>query len=778
MIYRFADFELDTRRFTLARAGQPVDLEPRALEMLLYLVERPHQLVTRDELVANVWKVRFVGKGLVSQYAYALRRALDDDPAKPRLLETVRGRGFRFLAGVESFTGEDTASHPASGGPQAQPPGRRGLVRSAVAATVVIAALAGATALLLAGAGNGNGSVAFLPLVNATGESELDWVELGLADMLARSLRRVRGMDVVPLAQVASAVKRTGGGGDDEAARRRQVRGLGARWVVSGSVSREGELYWVRGSLLGGDSEVALPVMAAGGSPLAAADGFARAIGERLGRGADVARMPAGIPADDEDTRRAWARGMHAQLSGHAREASRWFEVCLARRPELDWARYELALAKRKLGERDEARRLSQELVDSAEATGNTELGGAARAHLGILAWAAGELDSATSHLEQALATHRQLKLRRAEASTLVNLGIIATRQGRLDAAGALYERASKLFEELRDERGRAAVHNSLGVLAWNRGDLETSAAMHRRALELRRSYGDGAGEAASLNNLGTVALARGEFEDAEALFSQAVELRRALADREGIASSKANLANVAIERGYLRTAEESLRQVREVAAAIPSPEKESAALAGLGTVAALRKDWDTAAALARQRLALERARGGRMGQAEALAALVVAEARGGQLAAAREALASLNALAGDSGDPSLMMARSTARGAVATASGSPSVAEHELKRALTVAREAGHGRWQLSVVVQLGELLLAQGRIGEAESLIASLPPAWRNSPRLGTLSYRLLQARGDARGAQSVAARGRDEAPELWARDLAGAADPVGSR
>ncbi len=765
MIYRFGDFELDARRFTLTRAGRQVELEPRALEMLLYLAERPHQLVTRDELVANVWKVKYVGKGLVSQYAYALRRAVEDDPGTPRFLETVRGRGFRFLPDVVRLEGEAAASSPVAGGAAPQRLGHGGRARLVVAAVVVVAAVAGAVVVLRAGAGDRNGAVALLPLANSTGEAELDWMELGLADLVTRTLQRGSGMDVVPLAQVAAAVKRADFSAGDQARGWRQLRGLGARWVVSGSVSREGELFWVRGSLHEVDSEAALPLMATGGSPLAAADGFARAIGERLGRGAGVKRMPPGIHADDDETRRAWAQGMHGQLSGNAREASRWFEVVLARQPGLGWARYELALAKRKLGERGKAWRLSEEVLAAASTAGDAELAGAARSHLGVLAWAAGDLDTAVRYLEESLATHRRLKLRRAEASNLVNLGIIATRQGRLDAAGALYRQASRLFEELGDERGQAVVCNSLGVLAWNRSDLATSAAMHRRALELRRSFGDRTGEAASLNNLGTVALARGELAEAEALLSQAVELRRALADREGIASSLANLANVAIERGRLRAAEESLIQAREMAAAIPSPEKVSAALAALGTVAALRSDWRAAAALARDRLTLERAKGGPNGQAEALAALVVAEARGGDVNAARAALADLGGIAGEREVPALAMARRKARGAVAAAAGNAAVAERELEGALVIAREAGHGRWQVSMVVELGELLLAQGRGSEVESLISSLPPAWRTAPRLGPLSYRLLRARGDARGADAAAVRGREAAPELWA-------------
>lgn len=231
MIYRFESFELDSRRFTLVRSGRPVALEPRALEMLLYLVERPHSLVTRDELVANVWQVRFVGKGLVSQYAYALRRALDDDPANPRLLETVRGRGFRFLASVVRLDGEDAVSTSLQAGAERRSPGRRDRVRIAIAATAVVAALAGAVSMLRAGARNGGEALALLPLVNATGDQELDWVELGLADMVARTMQRGQGLDVVPLAHVAAAVKRAGPPFGGDAASRRPLRGLGdAGW--------------------------------------------------------------------------------------------------------------------------------------------------------------------------------------------------------------------------------------------------------------------------------------------------------------------------------------------------------------------------------------------------------------------------------------------------------------------------------------------------------------------------------------------------------------------
>jgi len=96
---RFAEFELDFGRFQLLRAGSPVRLEGLPLQLLMYLVDRHRQLVTREE-IANVLWGEDVFVDIEQGINTAIRKvriALGDDSAQPQYLQTVVGRGYRFV---------------------------------------------------------------------------------------------------------------------------------------------------------------------------------------------------------------------------------------------------------------------------------------------------------------------------------------------------------------------------------------------------------------------------------------------------------------------------------------------------------------------------------------------------------------------------------------------------------------------------------------------------------------------------------------------------------
>ena len=96
MIYEFADFALDTRRHELRRGGEPQHLEPQVFAVLCHLVEHRDRLVTSKELIEHVWGHRFITPGTLNSRIKALRQALDDDGTTQRVIQTVRGRGFRI----------------------------------------------------------------------------------------------------------------------------------------------------------------------------------------------------------------------------------------------------------------------------------------------------------------------------------------------------------------------------------------------------------------------------------------------------------------------------------------------------------------------------------------------------------------------------------------------------------------------------------------------------------------------------------------------------------
>jgi DNA-binding response OmpR family regulator len=95
---RFGDVEVDAVARTVRRAGQPVDLAPRELDLLLALLERRGAVASRADLLAEVWKWKNtdVETRTVDIHVAELRRKLEDDPSRPRHILTVRKAGYRL----------------------------------------------------------------------------------------------------------------------------------------------------------------------------------------------------------------------------------------------------------------------------------------------------------------------------------------------------------------------------------------------------------------------------------------------------------------------------------------------------------------------------------------------------------------------------------------------------------------------------------------------------------------------------------------------------------
>jgi DNA-binding winged helix-turn-helix (wHTH) protein/hemoglobin-like flavoprotein len=98
MRFSFADCELDDEAFELRRAGAVVTVQPKVLDVLLYLVRHRDRVVTRQELLDQVWGDVNVGDASLARAVREARKALGDDGDDQRLIKTIHGRGFRFLA--------------------------------------------------------------------------------------------------------------------------------------------------------------------------------------------------------------------------------------------------------------------------------------------------------------------------------------------------------------------------------------------------------------------------------------------------------------------------------------------------------------------------------------------------------------------------------------------------------------------------------------------------------------------------------------------------------
>ena len=86
---------------TVQADGRAIRLEPKFVQVLVCLAERPGEVVSKEELIRNVWKDTFVTDDVLTRAVSELRRALGDDAKQPRLIETVARSGYRVIAPVK-----------------------------------------------------------------------------------------------------------------------------------------------------------------------------------------------------------------------------------------------------------------------------------------------------------------------------------------------------------------------------------------------------------------------------------------------------------------------------------------------------------------------------------------------------------------------------------------------------------------------------------------------------------------------------------------------------
>src|SRR6476661_5713769 len=203
--YHFGPYRLNLGQRILTRAGETIPLTPKAVDILARLVMSAGRVVEKDELLQEVWADTFVEDSNLTQNIFILRRALGDDRADPKYIETVTGRGYRFVATVRPCNGEDDLE---------------------------------AFDLELGAAANGDLAarlvVAVLPFINATGDDKLEYLAEGVTDNIINNLSRVSKLRVMS----RSAVFRHKRNELDP-----QVLGreLGAKAVLVGTISARPE---------------------------------------------------------------------------------------------------------------------------------------------------------------------------------------------------------------------------------------------------------------------------------------------------------------------------------------------------------------------------------------------------------------------------------------------------------------------------------------------------------------------------------------------------------
>ena len=261
-LYEFEGYRLDAGKRVLMRDGSLVPLSPKAVDLLIALVENSGQVLKKDELMRQVWPDSFVEEANLSHHIFTLRKALGESENGAKYIETVPRRGYRFIASVAEVHDESdalvVAEHSRSHivieqveAPHLSIESSESVPTLFLASTnkrrwvIAVACLVIALVLAVAGylwkMGNrsqpispGINSIAVLPFKPLVGAQRNEALELGMADTLIAKLSGIRQLIVRPV----SAIRNYTALDQDPIA---AGRALDVDYVVEGNLLSEGD---------------------------------------------------------------------------------------------------------------------------------------------------------------------------------------------------------------------------------------------------------------------------------------------------------------------------------------------------------------------------------------------------------------------------------------------------------------------------------------------------------------------------------------------------------
>jgi len=214
LLYRFADFVLDTDRRELRRGPQLVAIAPQVFDLLEYLIKNRNRVVSKDDLIAAIWDGRIVSETSLSTRINVVRCAIDDTGEDQRLIRTLPRKGVRFVGIVHE---EQELETPAAAG-TTEPP------RPALSLP-------------------DRPSIAVLPFTNMSDDPQQDYFADGMVEEIITALSRLRWLFVI--ARNSSFTYR------GRAVDVKQVgRELGVRYVLEGSVRKSANRVRITGQLI------------------------------------------------------------------------------------------------------------------------------------------------------------------------------------------------------------------------------------------------------------------------------------------------------------------------------------------------------------------------------------------------------------------------------------------------------------------------------------------------------------------------------------------------
>jgi len=245
MQFSFTNHVLDVGLRELTRGGESVAVEPQVFDLLIYLVENRERVVSKDDLIENIWEGRIVSESTLTSRINAARKAVGDSGKDQSVIRTIARKGFRFVGDVQKATEPQAPSPRSDIGPRSDtsPRGETGARGDIAGAMAPRAEWPPSPALAPAAAAEpprqklpalDRTAIAVLPFINLSGEAEQEYFSEGISEDIITALSKLRWFYVI--ARNSSFVYK------GKSVHLKQIgEELGVGYVVEGSVRKDGD---------------------------------------------------------------------------------------------------------------------------------------------------------------------------------------------------------------------------------------------------------------------------------------------------------------------------------------------------------------------------------------------------------------------------------------------------------------------------------------------------------------------------------------------------------
>lgn len=559
----FGDYELDMKSRRLRRLGEPVSLQPRVLELLGFLIRHRKRAVNKDEIQDAVWNGTIVSETALTRAIMKARRAVGDSAEDQRVIRTVHGHGYQFVAEITVDTpsrrpAEEAAPEASIAATDPSPgpvtTGRRWLP---VAATLMALLMTLGVFWLTRSLPPADGpKIAVLPFHNATDTDELDWVRLGLLGFATDLIRSSTELGVVPasdLIRLAENQPTLKASPDDiQLSHLRQLkRAFGATHFVAGSIQPAVGGLRLTYTLFDQTGQISQSTMVHEQST-ELVRGMVREVNRTLTR---ARYLSSDVSASDPFISEAYARGVSYALKGQCADATALFQVVVDRNPDNLNARFEQAVCARILGHPAEAEHGFQSILETIEKVAQSPLRPRVLRNLGTLYHITGRLEEAEAFLDRGLTEARQAGDHDTVGRLLNAQALLAKDRQDKDTARALLGQASLAYRHAGREILPGQIHSALANLSMADGNWSDAENHLNDALASFRALGDRRNEAMMINNFGYLRRRQGRMEDAERLHRESMAIRQEIGDQVGQARIMTMLSIIYRGQGRLSEA-------------------------------------------------------------------------------------------------------------------------------------------------------------------------------------------------------------------------------